>query len=936
MSHPATDEQILARVLALGLADPDDLPEPRPAAADCLAQLVVQGRLTEQRLADLRAQAAAATPTVQPPSKELGSLGPYKLIAELGRGGMGVVFKAEDVRLRRTVAVKTLVAGEHASPELVARFVREAQAAAKLGTHPHIVPVLDVGQEGTRHYIVMELVDGDSLETMIDEGAIPVRHAARYAAKTARAVQHAHDHGIYHRDLKPANVMVGRDNEPRLTDFGLARIADAEQRLTQSGALIGTPHYMAPEQVQGAYDAIDHRTDVYGLGAILYELLTDAPPFGGGGTPEIIRKVMIEPPRAPRRANPGVPRDLETICLKALEKPKERRYQSAGEFADDLDRWLKGEPIAASPVSGVSRMVRWARRKPLAAATLGLAAVALVFAGLLGWTVWQAARTWDGQVQDARLDIRYERFDDARGKLQALLKERPADPGLVQLLAATEVGQVEQKAREQAELEAFLRDQLQRRYLAKAQAALTRLRASFVTARGLRTELLTAQAEMRRLNAGGEPPAGSDLQAYFLSIKHAHTRAGVDFFGAINDEVALSFGAFLSAVESAMAEDAPGAAELCFTGLLERIVLAREYGDAGLSRRLQVRLEQMLAAWPALRPPLRGTLRMPVEPATAEVWIARSEAENGVRQAGVFTRRPGAPPAPTEHEQWLYVVELRAPGYATARLPVWIRDGEEAGPSRPIRLLREADLGETLVYIPRGLTYFGVPSGSQERWFHEAREIPGFLIGREEISMVEYAEFLQAMHDDGKPVEALEPMHTYPPDYRPLIWTGSDATLRVVPVPGLEDAPAMGVTRHQAQLYLAWRSGRDGRPYRLPTEEEWVRAARGGDLRQYPWGSAFSARFCVHEGWFQLDPRPPTRARQAPEDVSPFGVHDMAGSVQEWVSSFYEARNNSFQVRGGSWSAGQGAAAVTQRHRVGEDVVTLDFGFRLAADLPPK
>ena len=248
----------------------------------------------------------------------------------------------------------------------------------------------------------MELVDGRPLDRLIDDGEVPIRRAARIAAQLADGVAHAHAHGILHRDIKPANVLVTREGEARLTDFGLARLEGDESGLTRSGALVGTPDYMAPEQVRGDQSRIDVRTDVYAVGAVLYEMLTDTTPFGGSATAQILHRVLTEPPRAPRRANPAVPRDLETICLKALEKDPARRYVDVAALAQDLRRWLDGEPIAARPLSRPARIVRWARRRPAAALAV-LASVALAAVGVgLGAAWWRAARDWVSQTTTAR------------------------------------------------------------------------------------------------------------------------------------------------------------------------------------------------------------------------------------------------------------------------------------------------------------------------------------------------------------------------------------------------------------------------------------------------------------------------------------------------------------------------------------------------------
>ncbi len=289
-------------------------------------------------------------------------VGPYKILMEIGRGGMGVVYKAYDPSLKRIVALKVLISGEKASEDSIARFRREAEAVARLGFHPGIVPVFDIGNEGTLHYFAMAFVDGKSVSKLIDSGEITPRKAMVIAEKMARALHFAHGNGILHRDVKPDNILVDAQGAPSLTDFGLAKDTHEDSRLTVSGTAMGTPQYMSPEQADGALEKIDPRSDVYSLGATLYEMLAHVPPFTGSTYINIITKVMNEEVVVPRKLNPAVPRDAETICLKAMEKDPVRRYQSCEAFADDIRRFLDGDPILARPASLIYRVSKKVRR----------------------------------------------------------------------------------------------------------------------------------------------------------------------------------------------------------------------------------------------------------------------------------------------------------------------------------------------------------------------------------------------------------------------------------------------------------------------------------------------------------------------------------------------------------------------------------------------
>jgi WD40 repeat protein/serine/threonine protein kinase len=313
----------------------------------------------------------------------LGRLGSYELLQELGRGGMGVVYKARQVPLNRVVALKVIRDSAHASPQALPRFQVEAQSLARL-QHPHIVQIFEVGLAKGCPYFSMEFVEGGDLRRKLAANPMPPREAAQMMETLARAVHAAHLRNIVHRDLKPANVLLTGEGVPKISDFGLAKQLDADEGiLTGSNTLLGTPSYMAPEQITAAA-RIDSRTDVYALGAILYEMLVGRPPFRGSSHIETVEQVRTQEPVPPRLLQPKVPRDLETICLKCLEKPASRRYPTAQELADDLRRFLDHQPIVARPAGRVERWARWCRRHPAPVlailAVVTLAAVSTAFA----------------------------------------------------------------------------------------------------------------------------------------------------------------------------------------------------------------------------------------------------------------------------------------------------------------------------------------------------------------------------------------------------------------------------------------------------------------------------------------------------------------------------------------------------------------------------
>jgi TolB-like protein/Tfp pilus assembly protein PilF/predicted Ser/Thr protein kinase len=317
----------------------------------------------------------------------LGELGDYELLEEIGRGGQGVVFRTRQRSLNRIVALKVIGLGQWATKAHLKRFRLEAEAAASLD-HPCIVPIYEVGERDGQCYFSMKLVEGGQLDEVVKHTPISIRQAAALVAKVARTVHYAHEHGILHRDIKPGNILLDAKGEPHLTDFGLARLVESESTVTRTLEVLGTPSYMAPEQAAGnnpATAGLTRATDVYGLGAVLYQLLTSHPPFAGGTTYETIKLLLETEPRQPRLWNPKIDRDLSTICLKCLEKDPLRRYSTALALAEDLERWLKHEPILARRTGVLARGKKWLQRNPTAAAMAALSLALLAAVAVIVW-----------------------------------------------------------------------------------------------------------------------------------------------------------------------------------------------------------------------------------------------------------------------------------------------------------------------------------------------------------------------------------------------------------------------------------------------------------------------------------------------------------------------------------------------------------------------
>ena len=355
--------------------------------------------------------------------------GDYEIQKELGRGGMGVVYKARQISLNRPVALKMIKAGVLADEAELRRFQNEAEAVALLD-HAGIVPVYEVGEHDGQRYFSMKLVEGSNLAEQLASLKANPRAAATLLAETAEAVHHAHMRGILHRDLKPANILIDAEGHPHVTDFGLAKRVEADVEMTASGAILGTPAYMSPEQASGRRGTITTATDVYGLGAILYALLTGKAPFGGESVVETLQAVKERPPESPRKLNANVPRDLETICLKCLAKDPRRRYASAQALADDLRCWLDSRPIAARRVGPAERAWLWCKRKP-AVAALAASVVLAVVGGTTGIIAVQAKananlRSANGMLDQANTELKSSNIALDKQRTRAEEREKQA------------------------------------------------------------------------------------------------------------------------------------------------------------------------------------------------------------------------------------------------------------------------------------------------------------------------------------------------------------------------------------------------------------------------------------------------------------------------------------------------------------------------------
>ncbi|MCI0342267.1 MAG: SUMF1/EgtB/PvdO family nonheme iron enzyme [Planctomycetales bacterium] len=795
-------------------------------------------------------------------------IGPYEVLGELGAGGMGVVYRARDPELRREVALKVLPGG--APPDVRARFLREGRTGARL-RHEGIVAVHAAGEADGQAYIVQELIEGESLSRVLERGTLPPERAAAIVERVARSLSYAHGEGVIHRDVKPGNILLDRAGAPHLADFGLARTVEVSAALSQSGQAIGTPHYMSPEQAEGRPGMTDARSDVWACGVVLYECLAAARPFEGGPH-SVMEQVVRDEPAPLRRKVATVPRALETIVSRCLEKEPHRRYPTAEALAEDLARFLRGEEVEARPVSLVERLRRRVRRNPAPwALGAALAATLLLVAGGLGLSDWRERARVAEELRLAR-ELAPADPDRAIGVLDLLAKRAPGAPGLEEIRAAAD------RRRDEIEVERL-----------RTQAG----------------ALLRAGEKAAREHAGAAGDARRRDAAY------AAARAG---FGGSCELLA-------SHPDAPERRSASGAMAALAA---ERLREAEAAGDEEAAARFEADLRAFGAESHARELEGSGTLSLDTVPTGAEAELLRFEPQDGALVPKPLRSLGPTPIREAPLPMGSYLLLLRKPGFLDARLTIRVERCEAEAAPDPVPLLTEGQVGPGYVYVPPGETVLGGDAEATLAWPRRKVRLPGFLIAEREVSMREYGEFLASLRASGFPEAEVR--------RRAPRRIAGDPFGRLP-----EDWPALGVSWEDAEAYAAWRTGVEGRAVRLPRQEEWERAARGADGRPYPWGPAFRwDRVVGARSPDQPDGRPsPRPVGSARDDVSPFGVRDLSGSVVEWCAD--EVARGLRAVRGGAWNYADAAAfRVAGQGGYQTDNVSDAVGFRVAAEPRPR
>jgi len=756
----------------------------------------------------------------------------YTILDELGRGGIGVVYNAFDHNLQRHVAIKVMLTGRKGSTR-GARFIREAKLAGQL-QHPNIVPVYDLGEYSENvPYFSMRLVRGRSLADVLktvrsdDPAALerfsPWRLLSIFQ-NVCMGIAYSHDKGIVHRDLKPENIMIGDFGEVLIMDWGLAKYRDQDEirdtagysviqpDITSEGTILGTPIYMSPEQAAGKVYEIDERSDIYTLGAILYEILTRRPPFEGGGVQELLDHIIAEEPVPPsikagtdRRIHP----ELDRICMKALRKKKIERYSSVRALHDDIQTYVEGAKERARRHEEATEAIEEGKK---------------------------LAERYFAMREVVR---RYERTRNAIAK-----KFKGWEP-----------------VSEKKELWA-VEDQIERMLVTKGRRFADAVN-KFVSALEFESDNAEAREYLARLYWGR-----------FLEAEKKGDQTGLNYYHAT----------------------------------------ARFFNDGVL--------DEDLAG--------DGTLSASTNPAGAQLTLHRYREEDRIFQPEVIDVLGPTPLTQVPLPMGSYLLGVDVPGRETTLVPV--RIGRREDVRLDVRLFTASEIGKEFIHVPAGPFLFG---GDPQALAPRARtviDLPDFFIARFPVTCREYLEFLNDLSPEkARPAVPVEPGTGVP------LWTRDGGGLWALPGPAGRapfawdlDLPVVSVSWNMAKAFCAWRSERDGRAYRLPTGEEWEKAARGVDGRAYPWGDKFDPTYCKNSR-SRPGPPAPEPVGAYPVDESPYGVRDMAGGVREWCETSSDSLINVHSIRGGSWVHFSTASRIASHFGDAAFITSYVYGFRLAS-----
>ncbi len=901
--------------------------------------------------------ADSAVPGPKPPPPratrwpiELGSrIGQYTVKSVLGKGGMGQVFRVRHEQLERDYALKVLLPTGASNPRLLARFRHEARATARL-RHPNIVAVHEVGEDDGVNYFTMDVIEGRPLNKIVREGSLTVSDSVEMLRKIAAALHHAHREGVIHRDMKPSNIIVNEEGEPFVMDFGLAKELHAVTQLTRTGTAVGTLAYMPPEQAQGRRDLIGPKSDIYSLGVTLYECLTGKLPFVADSAPVLIAKLINTEPVPPHKREPTVPEPISRICLKAMAKDPAHRYGTAMDLCRDLERFQDGEPIAAQGLSlWEQALIQIRKNKPAAFLAGALAGLVLCLIIWFSWQAYAARRAYAAVLQDAKRAEAGGELEQAQALYLQLIGQAPEDGrahlGVQRVRAELAQAQKERAAAFVAEGREHLRERDKNENLLEADQRWVATVGSSVAP----TASLEAKKELFDAREALQEREWRSIELRARAVAAFHRALGLD------------------------PENAAARAELTRI-YWEEYTAAENGGDLEALPGLKAMLELYGAGGTTFEE--GGSFELTSQPPGAEVYLFRCAEDHDLVDLSRGLRRvpqpfhpargsietTGAPRAlsfgddplplaggnllgttplePIDLPQGSYLLVLRAPGMRDTRVPLAI--GRGTAWINNVRLLAEEQIGADFVYVPADDAILG----GDRRAFQPLERTPdkpttfvdGFLLARHEVTCAQYLPFLNAQD------------------------CGSDGNLRFVPrrsdsagalwergpegwiIPGDPDLPVSSISSADARAYCVWRSRREGVGLRLPTSQEWEKAARGVDGRFFVWGNEFEPSFSLNgfgrPTGAQLEP-----VGSHPFDTSVYGIADLSGSLREFCGSpfryvdlplYGRKAEGLYEVRGAAWTYMTEVTYLRLCTRLAypETRVRAFFGFRLAKDLP--
>jgi serine/threonine protein kinase len=831
----------------------------------------------------------------------------YQMDKELGRGGMGVVLSVLDKNIQRKVAMKVIIPKQATRPDQIIRFIEEVQITGQL-EHPNIVPTYELGttRDGKIYY-TMKLVKGKTLSDIIEENQkkkasrpYSLTRLLQIFIQVCNGIAFAHSKKAIHRDLKPENIMVGEFGEVMIMDWGLAKVLGQPEHIgphttetvkgiketdissrTLDGMVMGTPSYMPPEQAAGRISDLDERSDIYSLGAILYEILTYAPPYTGNDVRKILGDVVKKPVILPRLRNPSnnIPAELEAICLKAMAKQQASRYGSAQELAADIQNYLEGRSVAARPDSLPTRAVKWVRRNKILSG--GIAAVILASAGIyFGLTYYQRSKIRDeiyvnlAQADEFESDKDYAKALESYNKVLGLdplnvTAQDGAEKCKTKLSAAAESGKKQAvESEREKRISEFLK--LARKSKEEGDRLLT-------------TEVKPVEDELFNPESFKEIAKTNErFSSYHNKWLYNCRTAKTKYENAVRN--------YLSVCQIEPEN------ETANKNLLDINKIYFDWAEKGNNSELADIYEQSLRFYDRkgrYKDYLKGDGRLKItsNPPNAEVYIFRFEttADGRLAPAGCDTvestiqnlanlqsQKVGKTPTDwVTLEMGSYLVILRKEGYADTRYPVYI--GRQESETADVKLYKSSEIPQGMVYVPAGEFFPTLALNIQVN-------LPGFFIGKYELTNADF---------DDKPSDNL--------------------------------TSAQYVTVFMVEKYAQRKAG--GR-YRPPSVDEWLKAARGADKRLYPWGNTANPNFAnVSRGSEATAPKPGGRF---PLDCSVYGVYDMAGNLSEWTTEFRVTGGEKyFVIKGGriNWAIANSTIDAVQFYK--GDFRTFEVGARV-------